>query len=327
MSLPAAPMLDTAVKAMLGALTTYLPASGGALPDPTISVTSLTERSVGLGNFRGTDVRGAYPAVDLKGIRVDAVTRFQLWAQQPGQADLLLNTLTVQLAGDGEALWKKGFLKVALESAPPPEPIPSLSAWRKHADYRMLYEYTYSDTGGADSLIAKIPIAIDSDFNETTTVTDELVRWDDVEASALVVRGPMTVAELSLLLFAPNPGTPPSGQVVLTRTFDDAATPPVTQPNLAAFLGAVTGPAPSRNATVALSFNAFIPAPAPDDGDPIVMGDRNNDLIPDEYDPRRLVLGTGIALPEITDRFEVAYDALPATFGAAVMYVRATRAE
>ena len=211
---PAAPTLDTAVQAMLGILSAYLPAPAGPLPAPTISVTSLTERTAGMGNYRGTEARGEFPAVELKGIRVDAVTRFQLWAQDPAQADTDVTALASQLAVDADTLWGKGFLKFTLDAVPPAEVIPSLTAWRKHADYRVLFEYAYTDAG-TDSLIAQIPIDIDG---EKTLVTDEMTRWDQEHAPALVVRGPFTAGTLSLLLFVP--GVKPTGSVTVTRTFD-----------------------------------------------------------------------------------------------------------
>jgi hypothetical protein len=323
MPLPPAPTLDTAVQAMLGALTTYLPAPAGPLPDPTVSVTSLTERTVGLGNVRGTDARGAFPAVDTKGIRLDAVTRFQLWAAGPAQADAALTTLASKLASDASALWTQGFLKLALEAAPPPEIIPSLPAWRRHADYRVLYEYAYSDTGGADSLIAQIPIELDGVFGESTTVTDEMARWDDTVAPALVVRGPFTAASLSLLLFVA--AASPAHKVTLTRTFDGAPGAPANHATLADFVSAVAGAAPAeRHASVVFDpFSNFVAA-ASADGDPLFMGDWNNDNIPDRYDPLRIALGAGVALAQPEDRLEVAYDA-PAFEHTAVMYLRATR--
>ncbi|MBV8582206.1 MAG: hypothetical protein JOZ86_16405 [Candidatus Eremiobacteraeota bacterium] len=318
-----APTLDTAVQAMLTALTPYLPAPAGPLPAPTVSVTSLTERLAGLGNVNGTGARGAFPSVVSKGIRVDAVTRFQLWATGPAQADAGVSTLQSSLSNDAGTLWGKGFLKLALEAAPPPEVIPSLPAWRKHADYRVLFEYTYSDTDGADSLIAQIPITIDSVFDEHTTVTDELVRWDNTTAPMLVVRGPITLGALSLLLFVA--GAKPGSTVTLTRTFDGAAGPPAVHPTLASFLGAVAGAAPTeRNASMTFAtFGDFVAASSPD-GDPITMGDWNLDNIPDSYDSLRLPLGAGIALTQPTDLFEVAYQ-LPALDRVAVMYMRATR--
>jgi hypothetical protein len=323
MPLPAAPTLDTAVQAMLGALTAYLPPAAGPLPDPTVSVTSLTERSAGMGSVRGTEARGAFPALDTKGIRLDAVTRFQLWATGPAQADDAVTVLASKLAGDTAALWTQGFLKLALEAAPPPEVIPSLPAWRKHADYRVLYEYAYSDTEGADSLVARIPVDVGAPFGETFTVTDEMARWDDTAAPALVVRGPFTAASLSLLLFVA--GASPAAKVTLTRTFDGAAGPPADHATLAGFLTAVAGAAPAEShARVVFDpFSDFVAAASPD-GAPLFMGDWNTDNVPDHYDPLRIALGAGIALARPEDRFEVAYETA-AFEQTAVMYLRATR--
>jgi hypothetical protein len=317
---PAAPTLDTAVQAMLGILSAYLPAPAGPLPDPTISVTNLTERSVGMGNYRGSDSRGAFPALDLKGIRVDATTRFQLWASGPAQADAGVTALASHLAGDTGKLWGQGFLKFTLDAAPPAEIIPTLSAWRKHADYRVLFEYAYSETDGADSLIARIPIAIDG---ERTLVTDEMARWDDLAAPLLIVRAPITIGSLSLLLFVA--GAAPTGSVTVTRTFDGATAPPAVHATLAGFLAAVAGSAPAeRNACVVFaSFGDFVAAAAPD-GAPFAMGDWNLDNIPDKYDPLQIPLGAGIALTQPADRFEVAYQT-PALDRVAVMYMRAAR--
>jgi hypothetical protein len=308
---------------MLGILSAYLPAPAGPLPAPTISVTSLTERTAGMGNYRGTEARGEFPAVELKGIRVDAVTRFQLWAQDPAQADTDVTALASQLAVDADTLWGKGFLKFTLDAVPPAEVIPSLTAWRKHADYRVLFEYAYTDAG-TDSLIAQIPIDIDG---EKTLVTDEMTRWDQEHAPALVVRGPFTAGTLSLLLFVP--GVKPTGSVTVTRTFDGAVGLPPTHPNLADFLTAVAGPAPAqRHASVTFAtFGDFVTLPiAVNDGNDFAMGDWNNDLLPDMYEPRRIPLGAGIALPRPEDRLEVAYQPPPLD-NTAVMYMRAARGQ
>ena len=324
---PAAPTLDTAVKAMLDILTPYLPMAAGPLPAPTISVTSLTERTAGLGNYRGNDGRGAFPAVELKGIRVDAVTRFQLWAQDPAQADGKVTALATQLATDADTLWGKGFLKFTLDAVPPAEVIPSLPAWRKHADYRVLFEFAYSETD-ATGLIAQIPIDIDG---EKTLVTDEMTRWSNEQAPALVVRGPFTAGALSLMLYLPPLGPKPTGSVTVTRTFDGAAGPPALHASFATFLTAVGGPAPAeRHATFTfLSFNDFVTLPdAINDGAEFVMGDGdwNNDALPNTYEPRRIPLGAGIALPHPEDRFEVAYQPPPLD-NTAVMYMRAARGQ
>lgn len=324
MSLPAAPTLDTAVQAMINVLHTYLPAPGGAVPDPSVSVTSLTERTVGLGNFRGAGTSGPFPDLITKGIRLDAVTRFQLWASDPVAADAAVTSLASQLASTTTALWTQGFLKMTLESAPPPEVIPSLPAWRKYADYRVLYEYAYTDTGGADSLIAKIPIDLDGAFGETTTVTDAMVRWDAAAAPPLVVRGPITVNALGVLLWVSSP--PLTRSVTITRTFDGALGAPAAKPDLPSFLAAVAGTAPpERHASVTFATpNQLLPPPPVPDLGSIFMGDVDNDGIPDEYHPSRVELAPGIALPEPEDRLEVAYQS-PLLEKTAVMYLRALR--
>ncbi len=330
---PALAPLDRAVDAMVSTLAAYLPLAGGALPDPTVSLTSLTERIVGLGNSRGSEPRGELGSVDLRGLRLDAVVRFQVWAGGPAESDAVLSALVVRLAVNIEALRAHGFLKLALDTAPPPELVSSLSAWRKHADYRVLYEFAYADTDGAAGLIARIPILIDGAFDETTVVTDRLVRWDDLGAPALVVRGPFRVGSLAALLFLPGPpASAPSGSVTLTRTFDGAVGAPALLPlsppplpALSAFIAAVGGALPTeRHAQVVFpSFSAFVAAFAPA-GDVLEMGDRDGDGITDVYEPLRAAFVPAIGLPDATDRLEVAYATTPFD-PSAVLYLRALR--
>src|SRR6266446_6570154 len=63
---------DQAVVALLKALEDYLPTAAGTLPKPTVAVASMNQRSVGLGDRRGTERRGALAMVELKGLRLDA---------------------------------------------------------------------------------------------------------------------------------------------------------------------------------------------------------------------------------------------------------------
>jgi hypothetical protein len=308
-----APTLDKAVDALLGALAIYLPPPAGALPDPTVSMTSLTERGVGLGNIRGTDLRGPFAVGDLKAIRADGVVRFQMWASGPAHADAEVSALVTRVAADSEKLRRAGFLRLALDAAPPAEPIAALTGWRKHADYRVLYEFGFVDNDSAGGLIARIPIGFGI-ANEATSVSDSLVRWDDVDALPLVVRGPFEVRSLTLLSFVA--AATPSGTIRLTRSFDGAAGPPTQFATIGTFLAAVGGPSPAqRHATTTFaSYAAFVAACAPA-GDPVVLVDT--------YESRALALDT-IALPSVTDRFELAYSG--AKFDTvAVAYLRAIR--
>ena len=125
---------------LLARLDNYLPPASPPLPAPSVSVASVRERAVGLGNRRGTETRGSFAVVELKGIRLDALARFQLWASGPAEADTAINDLNGRLMTDRDNLQVQGFLRIALEATPPADLVPApISAWRKHADYRVLY--------------------------------------------------------------------------------------------------------------------------------------------------------------------------------------------
>lgn len=320
---------DEALTALLDSLDDYLPPSTASLPTPGVFAATVTERSAGIGNRRGTESRGVFPLIALKGIRLDAVVRFQLWAADPDDAETAMTDLNARLTADRDALWTSGILKLALESSQPADPIAiaSLSAWRKTADYRVLYEFRYQDSDGAESLIARIPIAgdlevKDSPDRETTVVTDGMVRWDNEEAPALVVRGPLQIDNVAALAFVPGPF--PSGTVTLTRTFDGAAGLPATHPDVAAFLAAVAGnAAPERHARVAFPTLADFLNALNADGDAASLGDWDTNGVPDDYQARRLPVAPAIVLPNASDRFEIAYQ--NAAFDqVAVVYLRVT---
>jgi hypothetical protein len=171
---------------MLGHLEDRLPAAPPPpVPAPAVGVVEMTERAVGLGNRRGNDGRGPFPMIALKGGRLDAIVRFQLWAANPPGVDAAVLALQQALLADRGALTAAGFLRLDGSGTTPAEPFADPAAWRGTADYRLLYEYRYAETEGAESLIARIPIAVDG---ETTVVTDWMARWDTHGAPDLEVR-------------------------------------------------------------------------------------------------------------------------------------------
>jgi hypothetical protein len=213
LSTHSAPPLNEILADMLDALNDYLPPAVAPLPDPNVAVVSITERSVGLGNRRGNETRGPFGVVALKGGRLDATVRFQLWAANPADADSALQTLQADLLEAQNDLWNAGFLAFAAEESSLAEHVSDLDAWRKTADYRVLYEYHYEDDEGAHSLIAQIPIdsyleELGSLQHERMIVTDEMARWDNVAAPDLVVRGrgrqPYRVRGLYILAYLPD---------------------------------------------------------------------------------------------------------------------------
>lgn len=204
------PPMQQAIDAMLETLESYIPPPEPAstLPAHSVSVESVTERAVGIGERRGTETRGGFPILALKGVRLDAVARFQFWGSGPSGVDSLTEDLQNNIGAAADSLRASGFLRLSRATTSLAEHIAALNAWRKAADYRVLYEFNYEEPDGAESLIARIPIDIDSAFGESMLITDEMVRWDDVEAPALEVQGsvgrPFRVGSLSILAFLPD---------------------------------------------------------------------------------------------------------------------------
>ena len=318
-----APDLDQVISDILSELSKYLPPPEPPLPDPSVSVVRVTERTVGLGNRRGNETRGSFPVVVLKGGRLDAVIRFQLWANELGAVDNAMDELHGHLLAARDELWAAGFLSVAAEETSLAEHISNLNAWRKTSDYRVLYEFRYQDTEGAESLIARIPIAIDSEYGESTIVTDEMIRWDNEAAPVLVVRGRFSVWRLSALAFVT--GTAPSGAITLMRTFDGAVGPPANYPTLTDFLAAVAGPdAPERHGQLTFSsLSDFLAAFSTAD-DPVTLGDWDKDGMPDSYEPSVLGLEPAIQLQGKADRLELTYQG-DAFDQVAVVYLQVTQ--
>lgn len=319
------PKLDDAVAAMLDALDDYLPPAAPPAPAPTVSLLGLTERAVGVGGHRGLESRGDFTVVELRGVRVEATIRFQVWGASPSAADAAARSLNASLLGDRELLWTAGFMRLALDSMAPAVSVAGTNAWRGDADYRVLFEYRGADTGGAESLISRIPIHSDPEerdsvARETSVVTDELTRWDELGAAPLVLRGRQSIRRITALSFLPPPE--PSGSVAITRTFEGAPAP-TAYASAAAFFDAVAGEAaPERNGRVGFAtLPAFLAAFAAS-GDPVELGDWNADSALDSYEPRMLELDSPISLPSAADRLEIAYSS-PAFDQVGVVYLRA----
>lgn len=308
---------DRALKALMTTLQTYLPAPPTPpppVPAGSIGVSSVTERALSVGNLRGDETRSGIGTVGLKGGRIEARVRFQLWAEQPGDAEQAIQTLTQNVLDDRDKLRAQGFLKLALANTLVPENI-GANLWRDTAEFNILYEYHFQESDG-QGLIARIPVRVNSVYNESTLVSDEMARWDDVAAPALVVRGRTEVGRISVLDFAP--GAKPAGAVTLLRTREDASGAPTTHASLVAFLAAVAGdtPAQAHAQFVFASWTAFLAALTPNP-DQITLG-------ADPYTPREIVFDPAIQLPGAADRFEIRYQN-PAFEQVAVAYLRTQR--
>src|SRR5436305_10883096 len=112
---------------MLELLVNFLPKPVDGLPLPSVSVASLSERAVGLNNRIGTETRGGFAVIALKGIRLDALVRFQAWARDIAQVDTDFTNIDSQLMAARDSLRKDGFLRLALGNTSAADQVASLN--------------------------------------------------------------------------------------------------------------------------------------------------------------------------------------------------------
>ncbi len=315
--------------AMRTALSLYLPSPSASLPQPNVTIVKVEDKPTGLGNHIGQERLNQFPLA-LKAGRLQVVVRFQLWGTAPNDVDEAIDLLHGRLLDAKEALYLAGFLRFSALDSSLAEHATPLDAWRRTADYEALYEFRYTDSNDAQSLIARIPIHADpeepaSPQRETTVVTDEMARWDDVTALALTVHGRRTIRQLSALRFVP--GTAPAGPVMLLRTFTGATGTPTAFPDLAQWVTAVAHPtAPNRHAQVTFAtFSDFL-SNFSATGDTVTLGDWDEDTTPDEYHSLRLDFATPIPLPDRREQLQLIYqpgNTDPHFDQTAVFYIRA----
>ncbi len=316
---------------MLDILRGYLPSPGPSLPAPSLSTVSVKQRPVGIGNWRGTERRGPLAEISLKGGRLDTVVRFQLWADTVSNADDIVNTLHNDLLTDSSQLRVDGFLRLELIETSPAEFLGgSINAWRKTADYKILYEYHYHDLDGAESIIARIPIHSDpeqrnSPERETTQVTDELSRWDDIQAPPLdvsaTVKAKVRIYGLASLAYHPSPwlGSP----VTISRLQRNSPTPPTIYPTLAEFHAAVTRKVnPDLHAQIVFPSLSDFLATFDSAGDSFGLGDWDENGTPDTYEPGTLAFDPPLILGSSNDLLRISYQDT-AFDSKAVVYLRA----
>ena len=324
--------LTDVVSDMLAVLGARLPVPLPGLPEPNVTLERVRERLVGLGNQRGTEPLSSLGRRTLRGGRLDARVRFQLWGVTAPGVDAAVLALQSDLLDDRDELRQAGFLRLAAAETTLAERVDTVQGWRKATSFDVLYEYRYVDDDDADSLIAQIPVTLDLERGggpdrDAQTLTDEMVRWDDERAPALRVGGPVTVRRLSACVFVPGPA--PWGSVVVART-DGSAAAVTHLPDLAAFLAATGGPAPTEtNADVTLAPSAFFAALGPT-GDALDLGDWDGDGSTDRYDGFDRRLDIPIELPGPSDVLTVTYTAPGPSSGldrTAVVYLRVNAPE
>ncbi|GAA3816204.1 hypothetical protein [Cellulomonas soli] len=309
----AAPTLTAVVDDMLLRLGSRLPSPVVGVPASNVTLERVTEKLLGLGNHAGSEQTGTLGLRTVRGGRLGATIRFQLWSSTSSAADQAMSSLHARLLQDADALYAEGFLRMTAAGTTLVEQVSAASAWRKTTSYEVLYEYRYVDTDDAASLIARIPVTTDVDerdglAHETGTVTDSLVRWDEHGAEPLVVHGPRAVSALAALVFVPGPAL--GGTVTVARTSGTGA-PVQHLPDLDLFWAAVAGPEPTLlDVDVALdpaaafaALGTLTPATA--------MGDWDLDLVTDAYSGVVRRLDPAVVLPTGSHRLTVTYTPPP----------------
>lgn len=320
--------VDQVPTAIASALQIFLPPAQDGLPAPGVIIVNISDRNLGMGNFRGLETRGIFPAVELKGGHAEALVRFQLFSATPEEVNSLTLTLQGLLMAARADLWDAGFLEMSGVAGTLATQQVSDGPWTRTADYQLLFEYHLAPTAGAESLIARIPIAADQEvFNslarETTVVSDEMVRWDQLSAAVLTVRGTTRIASLSTLVYFE--AALAGGAVTLLRTHDGASGAPTSYPTLGDFLNAVASTTtPERHGSFSFaSLSDFLLACSAA-GDPFPLGDWDSNSIPDVYQSLELALDPPLSLPGATDRLEISPGVSPLD-QVGVVYLRARR--
>ncbi len=274
-------------------------------PAPTVAAIEVNPQPLAIGNRRGTNNPASFSAVALTGGRLNAVIRFQLWHSDMGEVDAQTGILQTALLEQTDELWRAGVLRLNAVGSAPAEHVPSLDVWRKTADYRLLYEYHHQDTEGAHSLIARIPIHAHTDQeDELTLVTDEMTRWDNETAPTLTLRGPQVIRRLSVLAFTPAPT--PGNTITLRRTFDGAIGDPINFATLPDFFSGITAAGdPVRHGEIVFAtVTDFLDALTPI-GSPLALGDWDEDLIPDLYQPYLVAISPPLHLFNVAERLDL----------------------
>lgn len=310
----AGPSLTGVVRDMLTKLGDGRLHPDATLPDPNVTLERVGERLVGLGNQRGSEPTTSLGTRTLRGGRLEARARFQLWGATAPDVDTAVLTLHTDLLDDREELRQEGFLRLSAADTTLAEHVDSADAWRKATSFDVLYEYAYPDPDDADSLISRIlvttdPETVGSHGREQSTLSDHVVRWDEDLAEPLDLGGPLTVHRISALVHELGPAV--GGTVTVLRSVHESPGPIAVHADLDAFLDAVAGDGPGQSSDQVTMAPADLWTALGPTGDVLELGDLTVDGTPDAYAGFDRPVSPPLVLATSADRLSISYTPPP----------------
>ena len=322
----AKPDLAIVLADMISKLESFLPTARQGIPDSTINILSLAERDAAIGNIVGKTRQAGFWLGDVKAGRFDVGIQCRVWESDISALVSLLRNINGAVANARASLLHEGFLKLETTETATAS-IDTL--WTGTINFKALYEFTYEDRSDSSGLIVRVPIATNQERKttpplESNLLTNMLVVWNSAETLPLEMRGPRTIIGLSGLMYIGRLSALPAGSVSLICDSQSAVGAPTMHATLTDFIAAITASSdgtPRNERFIFPNFSDFTAEFAPE-GDPIQLGDWDNDGVPDKYQPISLRFSTPILLPKGTDRLVVAVESAVFT-PSAVLYLRA----
>lgn len=315
------------------------------LPDISVSIVKVEEKTVGIGNTAGFVAVPGMPYLERRGGRLEVTVRFYLWDYAPDDLDAALLGMHQAILTAKDNLKAIGFLKIKAIEASPVTYYDGFDGWGLTADYEVLYEYTYIPSDDAYSFIARIPVNMFLDrtnplVNEGMLITGDTVRWDDLGAPEFdmpgttplriqpVPRKQVLVTGYAATVYIPS-GTTVTGSVTLTRRDLTRADAPADFDNWAAFISSITATDPDRHAAITFASLADFLALFTEVGEPVQLLDRDvlipadpADIVLNSYQPMVLSFPQPVVLDGVDEALDLTLseDLLPEK---TVVYIRA----